>query len=105
MPLSVTIVTYLSSIVRYILPIVNDKTREAICARVANLLRQERLKQKLSMTRLGERAGLSHQMISYVERKMRIPTLDTMLRISASLGVNLGELIVKADRAAQNDLK
>jgi predicted transcriptional regulator len=105
MPQAVTIVTYLSSLVRYILPIVNDHAREAICARVANLLRQERLKQKLSMTRLGERAGLSHQMISYVERKMRIPTLDTMLRITSVLGVNLGELIIKADRAAQNDLK
>jgi transcriptional regulator with XRE-family HTH domain len=84
---------------------VNNKTREAIFAQVANLLRQERLRQKLSLARVAERAGLSYQMISYVERKMRNPTLDTMLRITSALGLNLGELITRADRAAQSELK
>lgn len=69
------------------------------------MLRQERLRQNLSLARVAERAGLSYQMISYVERKMRNPTLDTMLRITSALGLNLGELITNADRAAQSELK
>jgi transcriptional regulator with XRE-family HTH domain len=84
---------------------VNNKTRDVIFAQVANLLRQERLRQNLSLARVAERAGLSYQMISYVERKMRNPTLDTMLRITSALGLNLGELITKADRTAQSELK
>jgi transcriptional regulator with XRE-family HTH domain len=84
---------------------VNDKTREAIFAQVSNQLRQERLRQKLSLARVAERAGLSYQMISYVERKMRNPTLDTMLRITSALGMNLGELIVKADQSVQREHK
>ncbi len=83
----------------------NNKTRDVIFAQVANLLRQERLRQNLSLARVAERAGLSYQMISYVERKMRNPTLDTMLRITSALGLNLGELITKADRTAQSELK
>ena len=83
----------------------NDKTREAIFAQVSNQLRQERLRQKLSLARVAERAGLSYQMISYVERKMRNPTLDTMLRITSALGMNLGELIVKADQSVQREHK
>lgn len=82
-----------------------NKTRQAIFAQVANMLRQERLRQNLSMARVAERAGLSYQMISYVERKMRNPTLDTMLRITSALGLNLGELITNADRAVQSELK
>jgi transcriptional regulator with XRE-family HTH domain len=83
----------------------NNKTRDAIFTQVANLLRQERLRQKLSLARVAERAGLSYQMISYVERKMRNPTLDTMLRITSALGIDLGELIKKADQTVQSELK
>jgi transcriptional regulator with XRE-family HTH domain len=96
---------YLSILSGHILGTVNNKTREAICAQVAKLLRQERLQQKLSMARVAERAGLSYQMISYVERKMRNPTLDTMLRITSALGLDLGELIKKADQTMQSELK
>ena len=83
----------------------NTKTREAIFSQVANMLRQERLRQKLSLARVAEQAGLSYQMISYVERKMRNPTLDTMLRITSALGLNLGELITKADQTAHRESK
>ena len=39
------------------------------------------------MRRLAEKAGLSQPMISYVERGMRIPTLETVLRIAHALDV------------------
>ena len=52
------------------------------------------------MTLLAERAGLSQQSISYVEREMRIPNLDTMLRITEVLKIDLGGVIERANKAA-----
>ena len=74
-----------------------DQTRQEVCSQVARLLRAERERQKLSMTALAERAGLSQQMVSYVERGMRSPTLETLLRIAAALEIDLANVI----RAAQ----
>jgi ribosome-binding protein aMBF1 (putative translation factor) len=78
-----------------------ETTRKAICSHVARILREERLKQNLSMTILSERAGLSQQSVSYVEREMRIPNLDTLLRITAVLGINLSDVISRATKATK----
>jgi transcriptional regulator with XRE-family HTH domain len=48
------------------------------------------------MRLLAAKAGLSQPMISYVERGMRIPTLETALRIAAALDVDLWRLIKQA---------
>ena len=48
------------------------------------------------MTALSERAGLSQQSISYVEREMRVPNLDTLLRITEVLEVDLADVIKRA---------
>jgi transcriptional regulator with XRE-family HTH domain len=50
------------------------------------------------MTALAARAGLSQQMVSYVEREMRNPTLDTLLRITDELKVNLAGVIERAQK-------
>lgn len=63
---------------------------------MAELLRAERERKGLSMTQLGEMAGLSQQSVSYIERGLRIPTLDTLLRIAAALEVDLWKLVKKA---------
>ena len=52
------------------------------------------------MTETAEQAGLSQQMVSYVERGMRNPTLDTMLRITDALGIKLADVIERAGRAS-----
>ena len=78
----------------------SDQKRRAICLKVAQILRQERLKRGVSMTRLAEMAGLSQQMVSYIERGMRNPTLDVLLRISGALEVRLDTIIEKAHRTA-----
>jgi len=67
-----------------------------ISIEVALLLRTERIRQGLSISRVAKKAGLSHQMVSYVEREMRNPTLDTMLRIAGALNVDLWRLIKRA---------
>ena len=50
------------------------------------------------MTKLAAESGLSQQMISYVERGMRSPTLDTLLRIAAVLRVDLWRIIREASK-------
>ncbi len=50
------------------------------------------------MNRVAERAGLSQQMVSYVERGMRNPTLDTLLRMAAAIEVDLPTIIRQAQR-------
>jgi transcriptional regulator with XRE-family HTH domain len=50
------------------------------------------------MTALAVKAGLSQQMISYVERGIRNPTLDTLLRITKALDVPLAKLITRAEK-------
>lgn len=80
--------------------IVAKSTRKSICSHVARLFREERLRQNLSMTSLGQLAGLSQQSVSYLEREMRVPNLDTMLRIAEVLKIDLGDLIKRANKAA-----
>ncbi len=54
------------------------------------------------MTALAERAGLSQQSISYVEREMRTPNLDTLLRIAAVLQVDPASVIQRAVNRARS---
>ena len=53
----------------------------------------------LSMNQVAERAGLSQQMVSYVERGMRNPTLETLLRMTDVLEADLADVIKKARKA------
>jgi transcriptional regulator with XRE-family HTH domain len=52
------------------------------------------------MNRLAEKSGLSQAMVSYVERGIRNPTLDTLLRIAGALNVDLARLIKQASKAS-----
>jgi transcriptional regulator with XRE-family HTH domain len=63
---------------------------------VVRLLRKERIRREISLNRLAEKAGLSRSMVSYVERGMRNPTLDTLLRIAEALDLDLWKLIKRA---------
>ena len=51
------------------------------------------------MNAVSERAGLSQPMISLVERGMRKPTLDTLLRIAIALEIDLVGVLQHAQRA------
>lgn len=48
------------------------------------------------MTVLAGRAGLSQQSISYIERGLRIPNLDTLIRLTDALEIELWPLLKKA---------
>ncbi len=81
--------------------VASDKSQQAVCSRVAGILRQERVKRGLSMNTVAERAGLSQQMVSYVEREMRNPTLETLLRMAAAIDINLAEVLGQAIKQAR----
>ena len=74
------------------------KKSQLIAANVARILKEERERQGVSMTRLAVKCGLSQQMISFVERQLRNPTLDTLLRITGALDLSLSEVIRRAEQ-------
>jgi transcriptional regulator with XRE-family HTH domain len=79
--------------------VLNTLKQAAICSEVAKILKEEREKRQLSMTSVATKAGLSQQMISYVERGIRNPTLETLLRITGALDIDLAKVIAKASVA------
>lgn len=79
--------------------------RDVIAANVVRLLREEREKRGLSMNVVAQRSGLSHSIVSLVERDLRNPTLDTLLRIAEAIEIDLGEIITRAGELASKQRK
>jgi transcriptional regulator with XRE-family HTH domain len=77
----------------------SDATREKISSNVARILREERERQNLSLNLLAAKAGISRQMVSYIEQEERNPSLDTLLRIAGALDVHLDDVIKRARMA------
>jgi transcriptional regulator with XRE-family HTH domain len=75
-----------------------DQIRESICTTVVRLLREERERRGFSMNVVAQRSGLSQSMISLVEHDLRNPTLDTLLRISEALNMDLHMILEKATK-------
>ncbi len=76
----------------------NAAKREATIACLIELLRKERLRQKLSLNEVAARSGLSHTMVMRVEKRERLPTIDTLLRIADAMEADLGILLAAAIR-------
>jgi transcriptional regulator with XRE-family HTH domain len=74
--------------------------RDIVTANVVRLLREEREKRGLSMNVVAQRSGLSHSIVSLIERDLRNPTLDTLLRITEAIGIDLGAIITRAGKLA-----
>jgi transcriptional regulator with XRE-family HTH domain len=82
-----------------------NSVREAITANVVRFLREEREKRGLSMNVVAQRSGLSHSIISLIERDLRNPTLDTLLRIADAIEIDLGEIITRARKELSKSKK
>ena len=76
----------------------NKHSPEEVVCRVVRLIRAERERQEVSMNLLAKRAGLSQPMISLVERDLRNPTLDTLLRMANALELDLSRVIAQATK-------
>jgi transcriptional regulator with XRE-family HTH domain len=64
------------------------------------ILKRRRLEKEMSLTRLAEKAGLSRQMVSYVERGLRIPGLDTLMRICRVMDLDAADVLRRAQRGS-----
>jgi transcriptional regulator with XRE-family HTH domain len=89
---------YVNHFGKYFEPVLKQSTVQAFCAAISEALKEARLRKKLSMSAVAERAGISQQMVSYVERGIRKPTVDTVFRISVALEVDLGRIIKSATK-------
>jgi len=74
---------------------------EAIRKEIIRLLRKERERRKLSNYAISQKSGVSESMLSLVERGLRNPTMELMLRIADGIDVDLPTLIQKATRAVE----
>ena len=61
-----------------------------------SLLKVERERRKLSKYFIAQESGLSPQMVGYVERGDRNPTLETVLRMAEAMGVEFEKIIRQA---------
>jgi transcriptional regulator with XRE-family HTH domain len=71
---------------------------QAVCAEIIRLLREERKKRNLSNYAVSQKSGVSESMLSLVDRGLRNPSMELMLRIADGVGVGLPALIQKAQR-------
>jgi transcriptional regulator with XRE-family HTH domain len=71
---------------------------EPVCEALANVIRQRRAASGLSLNRLAELTRLSRQMISFIETSRRIPTIDTVARISRAFGIPFSKLVLEAEK-------
>ena len=67
---------------------------------VAEILRERRLAAGLSLTDVAQRAGLTRQMVGFVEKGTRVPSLHTFARLAVGLGMSPSALLQEAETKA-----
>jgi transcriptional regulator with XRE-family HTH domain len=75
---------------------------EAIRKEIIRLLQEERERQHLSKYAVAQRSGVSESMVGLVERGLRNPSLELILRLADGVDTNLSEIIQKAVAAVEN---
>lgn len=82
-----------------------NRKAQAICVKAISLLKTERERRKLSKYFIAQESGLSPQMVGYVERGFRNPTLETVLRMAEAMGVEFEDLIKQARKEVAKSAK
>jgi len=65
---------------------------------VGGLVRQERLRQQLSLRELARRVGVSPSLVSQIELDRVNPSVSTLYAIATELGISLDELLFRDAR-------
>lgn len=73
-----------------------NRSAQALCAKALLLLQKERERRGLSKYFISQTSGLSPQMVGYIERGMRNPTLETVLRIADAMDVKFETILKRA---------
>jgi transcriptional regulator with XRE-family HTH domain len=81
----------------------SDSNRRAVLSAVSRILREERLKRGLSLAAVAAKAGISYQMVGFVEKEERNPTLDTLLRITEALEIDFVKVITRAQKSVSKN--
>jgi transcriptional regulator with XRE-family HTH domain len=84
----------------YSLSVSSGIKQRAICVQTIRLLREERERRGLSKYALSAQCGITQQTIGYMERGLRHPSFETILRIADGIGVNLEDILKQARSAA-----
>jgi transcriptional regulator with XRE-family HTH domain len=71
---------------------------EPVCEALAGVIRRRGIKGGLSLNRLAALTLLSRQMLSFIETNRRVPTIDTVTRISRAFGLPCSRLVAEAER-------
>ena len=66
---------------------------ERLSQRIGRQIRERREGARFSQLALAERANLSLNHISLIERGQRLPRLETLQRVARALGADVGELV------------
>lgn len=73
---------------------------EKLCAHLAQIARECREEEGLSQNKTAEAGALSCQMIGYVEKQMRTPSIDVYFRMAIGMGRKLSDMIEEAEKRA-----
>ena len=69
---------------------------QAVCAEIIRLLREERKQRKISNYAVSQKSGVSESMLSLVDRGLRNPSMELMLRIADGIEADLPTVLKKA---------
>jgi transcriptional regulator with XRE-family HTH domain len=69
------------------------------------LLRRERERRKLSKYAVAQRSGVSESMVGLVERGLRNPSIELLLRLSDGMGADLSAIITEAIKTIRSGNK
>ncbi len=74
---------------------------KALCHAMAAILREKRLSAELSLTKMAELSGLTRQMVGFVEKGSRVPSLDTLAKLAIALGTSPSSLLRDAEKRSR----
>jgi transcriptional regulator with XRE-family HTH domain len=69
---------------------------QTVCAEIIRLLREERKRRNLSNYVVSQKSGVSESMLSLVDRGLRNPSMELMLKVADGTGTDLAAIIKKA---------
>jgi transcriptional regulator with XRE-family HTH domain len=80
-----------------------DKRERTVAAQIAEEVRRARNERGWSQLALAERAGISLNYVSLIERAEQIPRVEVLLRLAGTLGTTLAALVREAPGESDAD--
>lgn len=72
---------------------------EIITQKVVAILEQERIGHGITKLQISKETGLSRTALTLIVDKKNSPTLRTLLMVASAIGVDLKEVLVRAEQA------